>query len=134
MTRKIDNAMNWIGDPRRLGAGLLVYSMLLVISIVLLRDDGLADSLWRLPVALLPLPAGAYFIYLEVRRYQHLDEYWQHVHLTALAIAFLGSALVAFTFGFMENAGIARQSGFFYFGVMTALYVLGLLIARRQYS
>ena len=127
MTRKIDNA-------RRLEAGLLVYSILLVISIVLLRDDGLAASVWRIPVALLPLPAGAYLSYLEVRRYQNLDEYWQRVHLTALAIAFLGSALVAFTFGFMENAGIARQSGFFYFLVMTMLYVLGLVIARRRYS
>jgi len=126
--------MNWVGNKRRLVAGLVVYVVLLAVSSLLLKDDGLADSLWRLPVALLPLPAGAYFIYLEVRRYQHLDEYWQHVHLTALAIGFLGSALVAFTFGFMENAGIARQSGFFYFGVMTALYVLGLLIARRRYS
>ncbi len=127
MTRKIDNA-------RRLEAGLLVYSILLVISIVLLRDDSLADSVWRIPVALLPLPAGAYLIYLEVRRYQNLDEYWQRVHLTALAIAFLGSALVAFTFGFLENAGMAKQSGFIYFLVMITLYVLGLLIARRRYS
>ena len=124
MTRKID----------RLAAGLLVYSILLVISIVLLRDQGLADSVWRIPIALLPLPAGAYLMYLEVRRYQHLDEYWQRVHLTALAIAFLGSALVAFTFGFLENAGMAKQSGFIYFLVMITLYVLGLLIARRRYS
>ncbi len=124
MTRKMD----------RLAAGLLVYSMLLVISIVLLRDQGLADSVWRIPVALLPLPAGAYLIYLEVRRYQDLDEYWQRVHLTALAIAFLGSALVAFTFGFLENAGMAKQSGFIYFLVMITLYVLGLVIARRRYS
>ncbi len=124
MTRKID----------RLAAGLLVYSILLVISIVLLRDQGLADSVWRIPIALLPLPGGAYLIYLEVRRYQNLDEYWQRVHLTALAIAFLGSALVAFTFGFLENAGMAKQSGFIYFLVMITLYVLGLLIARRRYS
>ena len=126
--------MSWVDNPRRLGAGLVVYSILLVISILLLRDDGLADSLWRLPVALLPLPGGGYIVYLEVRRYQHLDEYWQRVHLTALAIAFLGSALVAFTFGFLENAGIAEKSGFIYFLVMITLYVLGLLIARRRYS
>ena len=126
--------MNWIGDERRLVAGVVVYGILLVISILLLKDDGLADSLWRLPVALLPLPGGGYIIYREVRRYQQLDEYWQRVHLTALAIAFLGSALVAFTFGFLENAEIAKQSGFFYFGVMTALYVLGLVIAKRRYS
>ena len=126
--------MNWIGDARRLVAGVVVYGILLVISILLLKDDGLADSLWRLPVALLPLPGGGYIIYREVRRYQQLDEYWQRVHLTALAIAFLGSALVAFTFGFLENAEIAKQSGFFYFGVMTALYVLGLVIAKRRYS
>ncbi len=126
--------MNWVGNKRRLVAGLVVYVVLLAVSALLLKDDGLADSLWRLPVALLPLPAGAYFIYLEVRRYQHLDEYWQRVHLTALAIAFLGSALVAFTLGFLENAGMAKQSGFIYFLVMITLYVLGLLIARRRYS
>ena len=126
--------MNWISDPRRLGAALIAYSMALTISILLLRDDALADSLWRFPVALLPLPGGGYIVYLEVRRYQHLDEYWQRVHLTAFPIAFLGSALVAFTFGFLENAGIAEQSGFIYFLVMITLYALGLLIARRRYS
>ena len=126
--------MNWVGNPRRLGAALVAYIIALVISHLLLKDDGLADSLWRLPAALLPLPAGGYIIYLELRRYQHLDEYWQRVHLAALAIALFGSALVAFTFGFLENAGIARQSGFFYFLVMTALYVLGLVIAKRRYS
>ena len=126
--------MSWVGNKRLLAAGLVVYGILLAISLLLLRNGGLADSVWRIPVVLLPLPAGAYFIYLEVRRYQDLDEYWQHVHLTALGIAFLGSALVAFTLGFLERAGVERQSGFFYFLVMTALYVLGLVIARRRYS
>ncbi len=128
------NAMSWVGNKRQLFAGIAVYIILLAISRLLLQDEGLADSVWRIPIALLPLPAGAYFIYLEVRRYQNLDEYWQRVHLTALAIAFLGSALVAFTFGFLENAGMAKQSGFIYFLVMITLYVLGLLIARRRYS
>ncbi len=130
----VGSKMNWVGNKRRLFAGIAVYVILLAISRLLLKDEGLADSVWRIPVALLPLPAGAYFIYLEVRRYQNLDEYWQRVHLTALAIAFLGSALVAFTFGFLENAGMAKQSGFIYFLVMITLYVLGLVIARRRYS
>ena len=126
--------MNQTGDAPRLVTALFVYAVLLVVSILLLRDDRLADSLWRFPVALLPLPAGGYIIYLEVRRFQRLDEYWQRIHLTALPIAFLGSALVAFTLGFLENAGIPRPSGFFYFLVTIALYVLGLVIARRRYS
>ncbi len=126
--------MNWVGNKRRLVAGLVVYGILLAISRLLLRDVALADSLWRFPVALLPLPGGGYIVYLEVRRYQQQDEYWQRVHLTAFPIAFFGSALVAFTFGFLENAGIAEQSGFIYFLVMITLYALGLLIARQRYS
>ena len=126
--------MMWVGNARRLAVGIVVYVVLVAVTVLLLRDDGLAESVWRIPVVLLPLPAGAYLIYLEARRYQDLDEYWQRVHLTALAIAFLGSGLVAFTLGFLEKAGVERQSGFFYFGVMTGLYVLGLVIARRRYS
>ena len=59
---------------------------------------------------------------------------WQQVQLMALPFAFLGSLLFAFTWGFVENAGLDPLSGFVMFGVMNALYLVGLWLARRRYS
>lgn len=116
------------------GAGLAAYAVLLVVSLLLLEGDRLSDSPWRFAVALLPAPAGVFLVYLFVRRYRRLDEYWQRIHLTALPVAVLGSILVAFTLGFLENAGVDRQSGFVYFGIIVGLYLVGLFLAKRRYT
>ena len=122
------------GETVRFGAAFAAYAGLLVVSLLLLEGDRLADSAWRFPIALLPVPAGAYLVYLVAHRYRGLDEYWQRIHLTALPVAVLGSLLVAFTLGFLENAGIGRPSGFVYFGIIVGLYLLGLFLAKQRYS
>lgn len=116
---------------RLLGA-MAVYAIALIVSIVLL--DGSPDQPWRTFVALVPVLPMTYIVWVVVARFRSLDEYWQQVHLTALPFAFLGSILVVFTWGFLENAGFERLDGFVVFGIMNGLYLIGLWWARRRLS
>lgn len=116
----------------RLVGTMVVYAIALVVSLALL--DGDPDQPWRTVVALIPVFPMAYIVWLVIARFRALDEYWQQIHLTALPFAFLGSILVVFTWGFLENAGFDRLDGFVVFGIMNGLYVIGLWLARRRMS
>lgn len=124
-------------QPGRSGtAGLVgaiaIYAIVLTASLLLLGGD--IEQPWRTVVAVLPVIPMLYVVWVVVARFRSLDEYWQKVHMTALPIAFLGSMLVAFTWGFLQNAGIAPLDGFVMFAVMAGLYLVGLWIARRRMS
>lgn len=116
----------------RFVAGMAVYGIVLTTSLLLLNGD--VSQPWRTVIALTPVIPVAYLVWVVVARIRSLDEYWQRVHLTALPIAFLGSISVAFTWGFLQNAGLAPLDGFVMFGVMVGLYLVGLWIARRRMS
>ncbi len=123
--------------PRRrglaLGGGLLLYAVLLLASIAIL-DSGLAPAgPLRAVVALLPAPAAALIVGLTVAAFAASDELEQRTQLVGLAISFLGTLVLAFSWGLLEGIGLPRVSGFVVFGVLVALYLLGLAWARRQY-
>lgn len=110
------------------------YVVLLLGSIWLLGTDALADSPWRPVVALLPVPAAAVMLGFFVERVRSLDELLRRQHLEALAVAFGGTLLVVFSWGFLEGVGVARLSGFVVFGVLMGLYLVGLFWSHRRYA
>ena len=127
---------------------VLVYFGLVIASLWLLSLDTLTQASARYTVALLPLGPAAVVMVLAVRRYQKLDELAQRIHLLALAVAFVGTSLLVFTwsifefFGLFERFGllgpISRpgregSGGLLILGVMFTLYLIGLIWARRRY-
>lgn len=118
------------GHTTRLVGAIAVYGIVLTASLILL--DGDTEQPWRTVIALTPVVPMVYVVWVVVARIRSLDEYWQQVHLTALPVAFLGSMLVAFTWGFLQNAGFAPLDGFMMFAIMTGLYLIGLWIARHR--
>lgn len=116
----------------RLMGAMTAYAIVLVASLLILDED--MDQPLRAIVALMPVVPVLYVVWVVVARFRALDEYWQQIQLTALPFAFLGSLLVAFTWGFAENAGLEPMNGFVMFGVMSALYLIGLWMARGRYS
>lgn len=119
---------------RRLLGTLLVYAGLLVVSVLLLRQDPIADSGWRYAVALLPVPAAAGILAATAATYRDADELAQRIQLQALAVAFLTTMLLAFTWGLLEGVGLPRVSGFVYFGILWVTYLGGLWWANRRYK
>ena len=53
--------------------------------------------------------------------------------LMGLAVSFLGTLVVTLSWGFLENVGVERLSGFVVFGLLVALYIAGTAAATRRY-
>ena len=107
---------------RRLIVAMAVYTVVLV-GMIYLMGRGLEQP-WKTIVALVPVIPMLYIVWLVVARSRTLDEYWQKIQLDALPFAFLGSMTVAFTFGFLEIAGLQPLSWFWMFGIMNVLWVV----------
>ena len=115
------------------GGALLAYGLLLGLSVAILKSDAVADGPLRAAVALLPVPAALALIGIAVQAFLGSDELEQRTQLIGLAVSFLGTALVTFSWGLLEGVGFARLSGFVVLGLLVVLYVAGLAWARRRY-
>jgi hypothetical protein len=88
----------------------------------------------RIAFALLPIPADLALVVAIVRTIRRLDEFLRHVHLEAIAIAFLLTGLAVFIYGYLEKANDVRSLNVGIVWIFMALfYGLGYLIAVRHY-
>ena len=112
-------------------AAMVCYVIVLVGSIRLLGTYG--ETAWRYPLALSPiLPAlGALIAF--VRFFRALDELEQRMQLEGFAFAFGASALVTFSYGFLEGAGFPHLNWTFVWPVMAMFWGIGNVLARRRY-
>jgi hypothetical protein len=107
---------------------------LLLISIWLLSVDGRVAGSVRPAVALLPVPAAVVIVLLSIREFVASDELEQRIQLIGLAVAFLGTLLFTFSWGFLEGIGFERLTGFATFAMLVGFYGLGRLAAQRRYQ
>ena len=115
-----------------LGGALLLYAALLVGANALERAIEPTGAL-KLAINLLPMIgalAGAWAI---MRGIWRMDEMQRRIQLDAIAISFLGTALVTFGWGFAEGAGLPHLRAFSVWPIMGALWALGMVIAQRRY-
>jgi len=68
-----------------------------------------------------------------MRAIWRMDEMQRRIQLDAIAISFLGTALVTFGWGFAEGAGLPHLRAFSVWPIMGALWALGMVIAQRRY-
>jgi hypothetical protein len=98
-----------------------------------LGRPGLAQNV-RIAIALLPIPANLALIALIVRTIRKLDEFLRHVHLEAVAIAFLLTGLAVFVYGYLQKAQAVRPLNVGIVWVfMAVFYGIGYLVAVRHY-
>ena len=88
----------------------------------------------RIIFALLPIPANLVLVAVIVRRIRQLDEFLRHVHLEAVAIAFLLTGLAVFVYGYLQKAQAVRPLNVGIVWIFMALfYGIGYVIAARHY-
>jgi hypothetical protein len=88
----------------------------------------------RIIFALLPIPANLVLVAVIVRRIRQLDEFLRHVHLEAVAIAFLLTGLAVFVYGYLQKAQAVRPLNVGIVWIfMAAFYGVGYVIAARHY-
>jgi hypothetical protein len=88
----------------------------------------------RILFALLPIPLNLVLVALIVRRIRQLDEFLRHVHLEAVAIAFLLTGVAVFVYGYLQQAYVVHPLNFGIVWIfMVVFYGIGYLIAARHY-
>lgn len=68
-----------------------------------------------------------------LRHLRRVDELQRRVQLEALGLAFAGTALITFSYGFLELIGFPKLSMFAVWPIMAMLWIIGGLLAGRRY-
>ena len=113
------------------GGALLAYALVLALSMMLLRS--MEDSTWRIPVALAPVLPALFVALSALRGIARLDELQRRIQLEALAFAFGGTAILTFSYGFLQKVGFPNLSWLLVWPLMAVLWALGKLVASRRY-
>jgi hypothetical protein len=125
--------MNIRTYSKELVATLLAYGLMLVGSIELLTHADIARP-WRDLVALSPMLPAAATAWVVLRELRRIDELQRRVQFEALGFSFAGTAILTFSYGFLEGLGYPRLSMFTVWPILAVLWVVGLALARRRYQ
>jgi hypothetical protein len=117
-----------------MGAALTLYTLVLIASVVASQHLLDAHLLLRSAVALAPMIPAGLMCWAIVRNLRRLDEMHLRIQFEALGFAFAASALLTFSYGFLENIGAPHIPWTCVWPVMGAMWILGLQIARRRYQ
>jgi hypothetical protein len=114
-----------------IGLALLAYMMLLIGSVTLLRAN--PDASWRYVVAVVPVLPAALVVYLFVLRLERTDELQKRIQTEAFGFALGGTALLTFTYGFLEGAGMPHLNWTFILPLIAVLWGVGTAIFTFRY-
>ena len=118
---------------KELTATLVVYGAMLVGSIELLTHVAIATP-WRDLIALSPMIPAAALAWIVLRELRRMDELQRRIQLEALGFSFAGTAILTFSYGFLEGLGYPRLSMFTVWPLLAVLWIVGLVLARRRFQ
>ena len=118
---------------KELWTALAVYGAMLVGSIQLLTHLEVARP-WRDMIALSPMLPAAATAWVVLRELRRMDEMLRRIQLEALGFSFAGTAILTFSYGFLEGLGYPRLSMFTVWPILAVLWIVGLVLARRRYQ
>ncbi|MBP7335389.1 hypothetical protein [Niveispirillum sp.] len=126
-----------MGNSRRyvieLLASITAYGLLLVGVNKAAQWGWVPDAL-SVPVALLPMAGGVATVWVIMRHIRRLDEMQRRMQFEGLAFGFAMTALITFSYGFLEGQGWPKLSMFVVLPLMNATWVLGYVLACRRYG
>ena len=105
--------------------GLIAYAGVLVAAQLRLAQ-GVDDGAIEVLLSVLPMLPALFICGVVVTGIRDMDELQRKVQFEALALAFAGTALITFTYGFLEGAGFPKLSMFVVWPLMAGLWVIGL--------
>jgi hypothetical protein len=117
---------------REFTLAFVAYALVLVVSVELLKANPTAGW-WRIPLALAPMLPATGCLLAFVRYFHRLDELQRRIQLEAFAFAFGGTALLTFSYGFLEGVGSPHLDWRWVWTLMGALWLLGHVRATRRY-
>lgn len=113
-------------------ASLVLYALVLALSLRVLAR-GVDNQILATALSLSPMVPGILLCIAIVRLNRRQDERHRQIQLEAITIAFVGTALITFSYGFLENVGFPRLSAFAVWPLMATLWMLGGLVSGLRY-
>ncbi|MCC9621218.1 hypothetical protein LPB41_05885 [Thalassospira sp. MA62] len=113
-------------------AGFAAYIAVLIVSQILLADDIKTPAL-QIVLSLMPMVPAIFICGVIVRAIRHMDELQRKLQFEALALAFAGTALITFSYGFLEGTGLPKLSMFVVWPIMAGLWFVGVMIGHVRY-
>ncbi|MES2220040.1 MAG: hypothetical protein V4587_03630 [Acidobacteriota bacterium] len=112
--------------------GFAAYAALAFLAVWVVEKYPLGE--WRILVALTPIVPALFVARSMVRMLSSCDELQLRIHFESLAFAFVGTALLTLTLGFLQAlAGVPTANWVWVWPVMGALFLIGKLFAKRKY-
>ncbi|HEY8321944.1 MAG TPA: hypothetical protein VIG46_09180 [Candidatus Baltobacteraceae bacterium] len=109
------------------------YVAVLVPAIWLLDRGGLTGPL-KFAVAAAPVVPVVFVFIALLRYFGRTDEFERRMLLESLGLAGVITALLAATYGFLENAGLPHLSAWFTWAAFMGAWLIGRLIVSRYYG
>ena len=116
-----------------LGGAFVLYAILLVGANAVERAVQPVGNL-KLVINLVPMIGAGAAAWAILRGLWRMDEMQRRIQLDAIAISFLGTALITFGWGFAEGAGLPHLRAFSVWPIMGTLWGLGMVVAQRRYQ
>lgn len=130
------NTMPFASSPaRRVILAGVSWMVLYLLALYVLKHA--PQGVWYgVPLALLPAPAFAWFVWCVIGELRQADELQRRVNLEGLAFAFPAAMLLVMVLGLLELVG-AQPEGVFTFQLLWSwfppLYGIGVAIAWKRY-
>ena len=115
------------------GCALVLYLLVLFFSISYLKKDNISDT-QQIIITLLPIFPIALIIFIVLRQFSRLDELQLRIQLSAIAFAFLGTAFISFSYGFLENIGFPKLTMFIVWPMMGTFWSMSTIIGSWYYN
>ncbi len=116
-----------------LSAAIALYAGLLVASNLLERRLD-PQGFVLVMINVMPIAGILAAAWAIVRGFGRMDELQRRIQFDALVLAFAGTAVMSFSWGFLEDVGVPQLRAFMVWPMMAALWIVGLIVATRRYA
>lgn len=114
------------------GGSTLAYVAALAITNACLMA-GIFHGIGRHAIALLPMLPACAICWAIIRQLGRLDELQRRLQFEALAMSFAATALLTFSYGFLEGLGYPKLSMFVVWPIMCAFWIIGVAVGNWRY-
>ncbi len=122
MTARAANARRYLVE---FGSAMIAYVVVILVSGAVV--DAHPTAGWRFAVVVTPVVPGLLALWAVIRHVRRLDE--RRVQLEAATVAGLGTGLITFTYGFLEEAGAPAVPLVLVLPLFIALWGAGVVVA-----
>ena len=111
----------------------IAYATVLIISITVLKKFEFA-RVWQIIISLSPVIPVVFVLLAIMRLTIYSDELQQRIQLYAISFSAACTALITFSYGFLENVGFPKFPTFFVLPMLVFIWGISLRYFEKRYQ